>query len=598
MSSVANPFGHPYTPQPNPPVAEQTEVFYSYVPPAPEPGSAARDPADPPVFVLLGSSAFAPWLPDTAYQKVPFGTAGQVLAAGSDGSIGWSSNAPGVIAPSGDTTGAADLAAINSALTATGYVYLQPSGTYYISNSITPPSNAVLDGGHGGIGTAASTARIVATAGFAGTGLIELGTTSEVQIRNLCLDGSQITAGTHYGVNGVSATYVLLLDLLVLGDVNKVNTGLVNGIRQNTSGANPVGWHAERVIVRYAAGTAFLLISGTDATWIDCQSSTSGADGWQMNGCQNSRWIGCRGDRDANNGFHVTGGGWGTGSGSGGGFWIGCSSDRCTQNGFLVDSTGTGPHLITGNQHRRDGSDGNAARCGIRVSGATNPVVITGCGVFPGVEDNGSGNNTPPVGVGVLNSTSVSIVSGYFQAVTTPISNGGGNTSLYIAPGVVKATGSTSAPVIAPNAPAASLVTKPTAPASTVSATLVMMGLGTNATGTPAVITPTGTGLVQVTVTADITTATGAAVITYGGRFGTGAAPVNGAAVTGTRFGAAGDPTTTPNAASVRIPIAFTDIVTLTPGTAAWFDLALATANAADAASVNNVSITLVELTQ
>lgn len=572
----------------------------TYVPPHPAPGGNGRDPGDPPIFLLQAAASFAPWLPDTAYQRIPMGTAGQVLTAQSDGSAGW--GAGGTLAPSGDTSGATDRAAINGALAGSGVALLSPGGTYYTNGPILQVANGVLDGGHGPIGVTAAPARIVAvgaaSAAFAGAGIVELGTSAEPQVRNLCLDGSQLTGITGYGVNGVSATYVKLLDLLILGDVNKVNLGLANGVRQNNSGPVPVGWHCERIIVRYASGSAFNLVTGTDATWIDCQSSTSGADGWFINGCQNSRWLGCRGDRDANAGFHVSGAGWGTGNGSGGAVFDGCSSDRCAQNGFLVDSTGTGPMILVGNMHRRDGSDGNAARCGIRVSGATNPVVITGVSVFPGVEDNGSGNAGPAVGIGVLNSTSVTIVSGYSQGVTTAISNGGGNTGFYVAPGVVKATGTTAAPVIAPNQPAVSLVTKPTAPAATTSVTLVMMGLGTNATGTPAVITPTGTGLVQVTITAQVTTATAAVSLTYGGRFGTGAAPANGTAVTGTRFGSAGDPTTTPNGISVRVPISFTDIVTLTPGIAAWFDLALATSNAADAASVNNVSVTLVELTQ
>lgn len=369
---------------------------------------------------------------------------GTVTVAGTVSTLGLG------LKPSGDPTGATDLANITTAL-AGGYCRLSPTGTYYINATITMPANALLDGGHGMIGTPpAVTAVIKATAGFTGNGMIEFSGT-ECQVRNLCLDGSAIPSGTHYGVNGVGTTagYVKLIDLEILGDSTGANTGMVNGIRQNGTGGNPLGWHVERVNVRSVSGSAFLLVSGTDATWIDCQSSKSGSDGWNINGCSNSRFIGCRGDRDLLNGFHVTGSGWGTGAGSGGAVFSACTSDRCTQNGFKIDSTGTGPILLSGCAQRRDGSDGNATRAGILISGATNPVVISGNSVFPGVEDDGTGTNGPALGISVATSTSVTMDNCYIQAVTTAISNGGGNGYFYVGPGVVTATGTTSSPVLA-----------------------------------------------------------------------------------------------------------------------------------------------------
>jgi hypothetical protein len=65
-----------------------------------------RDPGDPPVFILLASPTWAPWLPDTTFQKVPFGSAAQVLTANADGSIGWANSAAGFANPmttTGDT---------------------------------------------------------------------------------------------------------------------------------------------------------------------------------------------------------------------------------------------------------------------------------------------------------------------------------------------------------------------------------------------------------------------------------------------------------------------------------------------------------------
>jgi hypothetical protein len=139
----------------------------------------------------------------------------------------------------------------------------------------------------------------------------------------------------------------------------------------------------------------------------------------------------------------------------------------------------------------------------------------------------------------------------------------------------------------------ASAVSQPSNPASTVSVTLVMMGVG----GT-CKITPGSSGKVLVTITGELTINTAVAGITatFGCRYGTGTAPTNGAAVSGTRWGAAADYTTQPPVAAVKVPFAFTDLLTLTPATAYWFDIALATSNAADSAAVFFLSFTALEV--
>ena len=134
--------------------------------------------------------------------------------------------------------------------------------------------------------------------------------------------------------------------------------------------------------------------------------------------------------------------------------------------------------------------------------------------------------------------------------------------------------------------------TQPANPSATASATLVMMGLA-------AALTPTGSGKVLVTVTGSAFTNTAAVFGNFGGRYGTGTAPVNGAAVTGTRFGAGADPNFRAPSIGSTVPaqIALTDVITgLTLGTAYWFDLALSTSNASDTAQVQNVSISVTEL--
>jgi hypothetical protein len=133
----------------------------------------------------------------------------------------------------------------------------------------------------------------------------------------------------------------------------------------------------------------------------------------------------------------------------------------------------------------------------------------------------------------------------------------------------------------------------PANPTATASTTLVMMGLGSTCA-----YTPTGSGLVLVNVTGYGFINTTLTFMTVGARYGTGTAPVNGAAVSGTRFGAVGDPQIRGNNTGTNnsTAFAFTALLTLTPSTAYWFDIAAATNNAADTAQIQNVSMSFVEL--
>lgn len=142
--------------------------------------------------------------------------------------------------------------------------------------------------------------------------------------------------------------------------------------------------------------------------------------------------------------------------------------------------------------------------------------------------------------------------------------------------------------------PAVPINRQPTNPAATASTTLVMMGLGQAGTQ-PTVYTPTSSGTVQVTVVGMAWTNTAAVQLVVGCRYGTGAAPANGVAVTGTRFGMPGDPPIQAPTTTARQMFAFCDTLTLTPGTAYWFDLAVDTTVAADTAQVSNVSMNFIE---
>lgn len=140
--------------------------------------------------------------------------------------------------------------------------------------------------------------------------------------------------------------------------------------------------------------------------------------------------------------------------------------------------------------------------------------------------------------------------------------------------------------------PAASVGYTPANPTGTISATEVMMGLGSTC-----VYTPTGSGKVIINVTGYVANPTAGVATTVGCRFGTGTAPVNGAAVTGTAFGAIADPQVRGpvTSAITGAAVAFTARLSLTPSTAYWFDIALATGNVADTVQILNLAMTIAE---
>jgi hypothetical protein len=127
----------------------------------------------------------------------------------------------------------------------------------------------------------------------------------------------------------------------------------------------------------------------------------------------------------------------------------------------------------------------------------------------------------------------------------------------------------------------ANTVTFPSNPATTVSTTGVMMGLAGS-------ITPRVSGTIKVWVAGDITNGVSTELFYTQIRYGTGAAPANGAALTGTTLGGL-----------VRgkgyCPFCLVGEVTgLTVATAYWVDVS-ATSEAGGTVQLQNISILLEE---
>lgn len=130
----------------------------------------------------------------------------------------------------------------------------------------------------------------------------------------------------------------------------------------------------------------------------------------------------------------------------------------------------------------------------------------------------------------------------------------------------------------------ATLAVSPSDPASTVSTTGVMMGLGATCALTPNLATRVKAEFIGLLNSLGGNTSR--AKLYYG----TGTAPTNGAAITGTQ---AGNSASIAGGGVTNLSSMFmvSSIITgLTPGTAYWFDIVLNTSNAASAASIANIT--------
>jgi hypothetical protein len=127
---------------------------------------------------------------------------------------------------------------------------------------------------------------------------------------------------------------------------------------------------------------------------------------------------------------------------------------------------------------------------------------------------------------------------------------------------------------------------RPSNPASTSSATLTMAGLAVS-------FTPTSSGSAIIIITGDMANSAASAGVTVQLRYGTGVAPSNGAAVTGT---ALTNVTTSNHPANAQAPFSLVYYVTgLTPSTAYWLDIAQATVGGGTA-NVYDLNVSAAEL--
>jgi hypothetical protein len=341
---------------------------------------------------------------------------------------------------------------VNSATVPQGGVVYFPVGTYMISTPLVVPPYVTLQGTYMQRGSVANVVAIKATSTFVGSGLVTMVdattggylTTSEGQrFFNLTIDGTLLGATVAAGILATGLVHGVMMK-----DVS-VNGATGDGVQSVTNGSgHPYSWYLEDVQISNAGIDGFRFDSVTDSTFIGCRAIGCVRRGWYVNGLANSTFYGCRSEFSGERGWYITGS-WGTGQGSGGAVWTNCSTDRSTQDGVYIDATGSPVLQFVGLMLRRDGRNGNTGGgnfSGLTCVSATVPIMISGIGVYPGVDDDGSGTTSPQRGINSTGSTWVVVDSGYIQGATTAVNDGGTNTLFAVGPTVGIATGTTAAP--------------------------------------------------------------------------------------------------------------------------------------------------------
>jgi len=541
------------------------------------------------------------------------------------------------VQPSGDTTGATDSARILAALTGfpRKYALLGP-GIFYLSVPLLPQNNTWLQG------SGYSTTTIQQGSLFAGSQMIGP-LPGGVTISDLTLAAPSTSTSTNVQADGISITQngVFISDIgLYRVRFQNLNGWCVNFTDDGTHGA-PVRCRFETLIDggNTAGGMQVIGASRTIGFMLDdFHLNANGGTVTTMDGLllqdvfdmEMSRVYASAGGTSTGYGIHFKGhnnnarvvlGELGSGTStvliedSGGGHASNITFSDITfqtASGANVDLEGSCTDIqfnncifntatthgavvnTTGNKIKFRGctwaSDGTSTNNGHGASGTNYDLNWSGSGTGEVVACEFASSIVAVSSIGVQQSVNITASQAVtFDGARFTGASASSSNWFTATPAAVKVIGSTfnfAAGLCAPSVGFA-----PANPASTTSVTLVMMGLGSTC-----VFTPSGTGKVLVNVSGWYLTQTATVNATIGGRFGTGTAPVNGAAVSGTRFGPIGDPAG--HAVNTANPggFAITALLSLTAGTAYWFDIALATSAGADAAVLSNIAMTIAEL--
>lgn len=361
-------------------------------------------------------------------------TIANLVAAAGGGGGGSAGGAPtawfnAVTQYSADPTGATDTTShIQAAITAAaassigyGVVYL-PAGTYKISGGFNLPVNVTLTGDESVGGTVTSVYQgtvLEMSSSFSGSyvlGISEVSnnTVNGATVRGLMINGLNYTAAPVHGIQITGPAITVLRDIRIT-QVSGWGIWTIPDLSAGEIGCYGQDW--DNILIDSTGQGGISLVYAEDSTFRDCYViGCNGGPGWQIAGADNSHFSDCRAEWNSQYGWWITnitvgGNAYNWTFATGSCQFSNCSTDRSTFDGMRIDATwttgsgvGTGPCTIqvSGMVNRRDGKANSGAvgsYAGLALVSTNLPVIFTGFSQCTGIDDGGTGNQSPRYGV-------------------------------------------------------------------------------------------------------------------------------------------------------------------------------------------------------
>lgn len=263
----------------------------------------------------------------------------------------------GVVNPSGDTSGAADVAAINEIIANGGVCQLAQapnSGNPYIVNSpLLPSDGSGLKGmqpwsssandTYGPAGGGQSGGTTILALNFSGAAIINMTNATGnqytgVTLEDFCIEG-YATGGT--GCHGILIDGAWGAGFIRGVTVHRPDQDCIRFAQDPTSNDLPDEW----VVVDTKASAArngygIYCDNLADARFVNVNSSENNLDGWYVNWSTNMGLTGCKSENNGGAGFHLTGQGYPNAALN----LTGCTTHLNGQDGFLFDNPNSNPN--------------------------------------------------------------------------------------------------------------------------------------------------------------------------------------------------------------------------------------------------------------
>lgn len=349
------------------------------------------------------------------------------------------------IYPSGDTTGATDLANINNALASTTLeVHLVASSRnfsgatpYYINGPIIMQQGARLSGGQwwsasgndnysAGPGSSGG-ALIIMVPGFTGSAAISYpdpgGTQMYgVDLSGITIEGFELSSGTIYGVEVVGAWGACFMRGVC---IHRTPSDCFHAV-PGATGHIPDEWIIQDCkFTGSRNGYGAYAQDLADSSWDVCNFSENALDGCYIDYGVNTRFNNCKFENNGANGFHHAGLGNNQIQ-----YLTGCSTHINKNSGFYFDNNGPSGGgtdstvVLTGCMAQQDGqASASGTYAGFLSSGSKARVIGTGC--VAQIDATGA---FPPFGAWEGNTSFGMCFTGSLLQGATPTHDDGSNT--------------------------------------------------------------------------------------------------------------------------------------------------------------------------